>query len=317
LQNNLHLQELFKTKILNMARYTIQIFALMIVYIHHISSLPNNSHSNTQEKTQAEIRASLITKDNFKAYFAEKRQEKSSFNQKLPKPFVIKTNLKFGSNSGSRRGRSFQDSHGSTIVEGVRVPDDNTDTITHRNGRFINNIFVPNGAVLPRETIVSSHPKIQRARQPRAYNNQWSAVPQRAPEPRSGYPYPAFNYDDHYRGRTPDLPDSIAIESRQQPAILRPDGQPVAQRLSAPPNPSYSAPSNTEETGRDYFQHGGNSLGQFLQYWKEQNKMDWVELIVAVLLAVHLALELPVAVYFRLQSNRVDLESSLYSDHHS
>ena len=258
-----------------MARYTIQIFALMIVYIHHISSLPMNSHSNTQEKTQAEIRASLITKDNFKEYFAEKRQEKSSFNQKLPKPFVIKTNLKFGSNSGSRRGRSFQDVDGSTIVEGVRVPDDNTDTITHRNGRFINNIFVPNGAVLPRETIVSTHPKIQRARQPRAYNNQWSAVSQRAPEPRSGYPYPAFNYDDHYKGRTPDLPDSIAIESRQQPAILRPDGQPVAQRLSAPPNPSYSAPSNIEETGRDYSYHAGNTNAGRPVYYvvEEQDKL--------------------------------------------
>ena len=222
--------------------------------------MPIDQDSNSRKKSQAEIRASLITKENFKEYYADlqKRQEKSSFNQNLPKPFTITTRLNVGSGSGSgsRRGRSFQDNDGSTVVEGIRIPDDASDTITHRNGRFINNIFVSNDAVLPGETVVvSTNPKIKKPRQPRAYSNQWTAMHSGIPEPRSGYPYPAFNYDDHYRGRTPDLPDSIAIESRQQQFVLRPDGQP----LSAPPPPVDSTATKVEETARDYSYHAGNT----------------------------------------------------------
>ena len=41
-------------------------------------------------------------------------------------------------------------------MEGVRVPDDSSDALTYRNGRFINNIFVPADAPLPAETVVTS-----------------------------------------------------------------------------------------------------------------------------------------------------------------
>jgi hypothetical protein len=29
------------------------------------------------------------------------------------------------------------------VIDGVRLPDDQTDTINHRNGKFVNNVFVP------------------------------------------------------------------------------------------------------------------------------------------------------------------------------
>ena len=32
------------------------------------------------------------------------------------------------------------------LVNGMRLPDDESDRVVHRNGRFINNIFVPNSA---------------------------------------------------------------------------------------------------------------------------------------------------------------------------
>ena len=252
-----------------MARCPIQIITVLLVCVHHISSMPIDSNLNSEQQSQEEIRASLITKDNFKDYYSalQNRQEKSSFKLKLPKPFVITTQLNVGppSTSGLRRGRSFQDVDGSTVVEGIRVPDDETDTITHRNGRFINNMFVSNNAIAPKETVVSWKPKIQRSREPRAYTNQWNAMNSgRFSQPRSGYPSPAFNYDDHYRGRTPDLPDSLAVESRQQQLVLRPDGQP----LSAPPFPS-------EETGRDYNYHAGSTNDGRPVYYvvEEQDKL--------------------------------------------
>ena len=79
------------------------------------------------------------------------------------------------------------------------MPDDESDRVTHRNGRFINNVFVPNGAVPPPETTViagignSRTPKVldstfeekprmvlkpsRRARKAKSYNRQWSAIP--------------------------------------------------------------------------------------------------------------------------------------------
>ena len=52
------------------------------------------------------------------------------------------------------------------LVDGVRVPDDDSDRVVHRNGRFINNVFIPNSdespivaspsKFLPGEFVVSS-----------------------------------------------------------------------------------------------------------------------------------------------------------------
>merc|ERR1712018_101475 len=217
-----------------MAWSTFHIITIAIVCIQHISSMPIDQASTSQDKSQAEIRASLITKDNFKDYYSalQKRQKKSSFKNNLPKPFVISTQLNVGptpSASGNRR--------------------------------------------VPKETVVSWQPAIQEARQPRAYGgNQWNVMSsRRISQPRSGLPYPAFNYDDHYRGRTPDLPDSIAVESRQQPLVLRPDGKPISS------SPSFSDCSipNPAETGRDYSYHAGSTNGGRPVYYvvEEQEKL--------------------------------------------
>ena len=37
------------------------------------------------------------------------------------------------------------------MVEGVRVPDDETDVIIHRGGRYINNMYVPGEVVVTAE----------------------------------------------------------------------------------------------------------------------------------------------------------------------
>ena len=105
-------------------------------------------------------RASLITKHNVKEYLALTRNKKQLSDVKLPAPFVVSTSLNINSEEG-RRGRSYPDGQGNTIVEGVRLPDDKTDQMTYRNGRFINNVFVPDASAvaLPAEAVVSSNEK--------------------------------------------------------------------------------------------------------------------------------------------------------------
>ena len=108
-------------------------------------------------KSQADIRASLITKHNVMEFLENNRKQKqlSSADVKLPAPFIVSTSLNIAGNDG-RRGRSYPDGQGNTIVEGVRVPDDVSDKTTYRNGRFINNVFVPADAPLPAEITVST-----------------------------------------------------------------------------------------------------------------------------------------------------------------
>ena len=110
------------------------------------------------KKSQAEVRASLITKHNVKEFLANNRKQKQLSEVKLPAPFVITTSLNIDSNEG-RRGKSYPDGQGNTIVEGVRLPDDTSDKTTYRNGRFINNVFVPETAVVPAEAVVTSDDK--------------------------------------------------------------------------------------------------------------------------------------------------------------
>ena len=40
------------------------------------------------------------------------------------------------------------------VVTGVRLPDDESDRVVHRGGRFINNKYVPDGLEVPREMVV-------------------------------------------------------------------------------------------------------------------------------------------------------------------
>ena len=70
-----------------------------------------------------------------------------------------------------------------------RMPDDPNERTTYRNGRFINNIFVPNDQPVPEEVTVE-------IRQPKS-----------------------FNFDDFYKGRRPQLPDNMAMESRNDNGV--------------------------------------------------------------------------------------------------
>ena len=69
------------------------------------------------------------------------------------------------------------------------MPDDPNERTTYRNGRFINNIFVPNDQPVPEEVTVE-------IRQPKS-----------------------FNFDDFYKGRRPQLPDNMAMESRNDNGV--------------------------------------------------------------------------------------------------
>jgi len=66
------------------------------------------------------------------------------------------------------------------VITGVRLPDDETDHVVHRNGRFINNVFVPNSvqtnSFLPQEFVVRT--QIAAAKKPlertgRSYLSQY------------------------------------------------------------------------------------------------------------------------------------------------
>lgn len=162
-----------------------QVVAVLACALGCIQALPASKLS------QEEIRASLITKDNVAEYLRNQRQEKAI--GQVPEPFVITTSLNVRpSSENTRQSRTYFDKDGATVVEGVRMPDDPSDRITWRNGRVINNVFVPNDAVAPEPVNV-------RQRQPKQ-----------------------FNFDDFYRGREPLLPDNMAIESRSDQVYVEP-----------------------------------------------------------------------------------------------
>ena len=71
-----------------------------------------------------------------------------------------------------------------------RMPDDKSDAVTYRNGRFINNVFVPNDAAVPEEVTIAH-------RQPKS-----------------------FDFDDFYQGRRPLMPDNMAMESRNDHGVF-------------------------------------------------------------------------------------------------
>ena len=93
--------------------------------------------ASTDADQQRALRASLITKDNFREYQRQKKSE----TLKLPEPFIVSTELHVG--KPSRQSRTYFDNDGTQVIEGQRMPDDPSDVTVHRNGRFINNIFVP------------------------------------------------------------------------------------------------------------------------------------------------------------------------------
>ncbi len=102
----------------------------------------------SDQESIAKLRSQLITKDDFML----SRQKKSGhFSSLIPPPLTITTQLHVsddsltnGDRGSHRRGRTWTDEDGATVIEGIRVPDDESDRVTWRNGRVINNVFVPN-----------------------------------------------------------------------------------------------------------------------------------------------------------------------------
>jgi len=172
--------------------FKMKAFVVTLVLATSVVALPTPS-----QLSQEELRASLITKDNVQEYLQSQRNKKAILQAQVPEPFVISTSLNVG--RPARQSRTYFDEDGTAVIEGVRMPDDpEKDKVTWRNGRVINNIFVPDDAVVPEEVSV---------RQP-----QLSRQPKQ------------FDFDDFYKGRAPKrrMKDNMAIESRSDQVYVKP-----------------------------------------------------------------------------------------------
>ena len=159
--------------------------------------IKNLEDTNSPKRISQDIRSKIITKRDF----IQTRNKKSHLE--LPPEFVVSTNLhvshdqKEPNNANFRSGRSNQlfgpsryfplkvgQDHtkkynfrkvkqlfpnlasavkNAPVVTGVRVPDDETDLVVHRGGRFINNMYVPDPimeensvAQVPEEVVVTA-----------------------------------------------------------------------------------------------------------------------------------------------------------------
>jgi len=107
------------------------------------------------------------------------------------------------------------------VINGIRVPDDESDLIDHRNGRFINNVFVPDDVAidLPEFTVNSelTNPTNELVRGGRSLEyNQYNQVEERS------LPFD-FNFENFYAGRKQDMYDAMALESRTSEVYAKPD----------------------------------------------------------------------------------------------
>ena len=136
-------------------------------------------------------RPRIITKYDF----MQTRNKKSHLD--LPPEFVISTGLQVSHDAGNgkveedgRSGRShslfgtsrrakagFSDIasavRNAPVVQGVRLPDDESDLVVHRGGRFINNEYVPHQSQVPEEFVVRAElgPKSVVMRSGRSYQS--------------------------------------------------------------------------------------------------------------------------------------------------
>lgn len=182
-----------------------------------VVALPTKS-----QLSQEELRASLITKDNVAEYLQNQRRKKALLQAQLPEPFVISTSLNVG--RPARQSRTYFDDDGTAVIEGVRMPDDPVkDKVTWRNGRVINNVFVPDEAIIPNPVNVLS-------RQPKQADFDLMVTDESVPEPvhvrqpqLSRQPK-QFDFDDFYKGRNPRrrMKDNMAIESRSDQVYVKP-----------------------------------------------------------------------------------------------
>merc|ERR1712088_40290 len=133
----------------------------------------DNSGPVVMMKPVMKSRPQIIT---WRDFPQDRRQEKSGLLE-VPEPFTISTGITVTqkgereAREGRRKGRSYSPVSmarparwlGGNLaravaiaptIEGERRPDDETDRVVHRGGRFINNVFVPSGSVPPREVQV-------------------------------------------------------------------------------------------------------------------------------------------------------------------
>lgn len=201
------------------------------------------------------------------------------------------------------------------VIQGSRRPDDYTDRVTHRNGRFINNVFIPNNVdvELPPEFIVNSDDQRYKVRsspvaswsmsrsarshgqepdplQERTRLNQDTEARGRGDrngkQDRGGRNLPfSFNFRDYYVGREQDLPDTMALESRQDEVYALPEnsfsGRESSYSAHAPQaaqSPQYYVNQDTADLHADrspyvfepadtqstYTDHYSNNLGSRL-----------------------------------------------------
>jgi len=187
------------------------LFALVAVLATCVFSLPTKS-----KLSQEELRASLITKDNVAEYLQNQRRKKAMEQAKLPEPFVISTSLNVG--RPSRQSRTYFDDDGTAVIEGVRMPDDPVkDKVTWRNGRVINNVFVPHEAIVPEPVDILS-------RQPKMIDIEPMEAEESAPRPQLSRQAKQFDFEDFYKGRNPRrrMKDNMAIESRSDQVYVKP-----------------------------------------------------------------------------------------------
>lgn len=148
------------------------------------------------------------------------------------------------------------------VIQGERRPDDYTDRVTHRNGRFINNVFIPNNldVQLPKEFIVNSEDQKYKVRQSPLASWSMSRSARshtQAQEPDQGgntleergrgdrnagntrgarnLPF-SFKFRDYYVGREQDREDTMALESRQDEVYALPEHSFSGRESSNNPN---------------------------------------------------------------------------------
>ena len=91
------------------SKMRIAIISLLIAALEFSLALPT--------KDQANVRASLITKDNYAAYLEAQRNQKAL--DAVPKPFIVSTSLNIRENN--RKSRTwFDEKDGAIVIEGER-----------------------------------------------------------------------------------------------------------------------------------------------------------------------------------------------------
>lgn len=195
-------------------------------------------------------RPRLITKYDF----LQTRQQKAG-PIGVPPPFTVSTGLTVAQNEEqNRRGRAFSYGRparsglfgrslalaveGAPTIQGVRRPDDETDRVVHRGGRFINNVFIPSGAAPPPEVRVQGGFRQRPLRRAgRSYSQYVEDTSDYGPESNyvedvRNYRQPSFAFRDFYSGRRQEQEDATALESRQDSVYVP---APAQERKSTEP----------------------------------------------------------------------------------